>query len=108
MMSKYSTANGIFDVMREVSYYDVVDARYADDIFLPTPFRVFATCVPGQEWAMDEEDAACMWAEKRWSNHDYPDEMEATVTHSDGRKWLVTVTVEAIPSFHGHSREVDT
>jgi hypothetical protein len=47
-----------------------------------------------------------MWAEERWSDYEYPDEMVVLVTHSDGRKWEVTVSVEAVPSFTGRSREV--
>lgn len=108
-MSKYSTAKGIFDATKGVPYYeviDVLDAEYADESFLARSFRVYAKCVPGERWALDEEDAACMWAEERWSDYDYPDEMVGLVTHSDGRKWRVTVTVEAVPSFHGRSEEV--
>lgn len=105
-MSKYSTAKGIIDATEGTPYYDVMGAEYADEAFLPLPFRVYAKCVPGEPWAMDEEDAACMWAEERWSDYDHPDEMEAIVMHSDGRKWRVTVTVESVPSFHGVSDQV--
>lgn len=105
-MSRYSTANGLVDATKDAPYYDVVDAEYADDAFPPKPFRVWARCVTGEPWAMDEEDAACMWAEERFADYDYPDEMEALVTHSDGRKWKVTVTIEAVPSFHGRSEEM--
>lgn len=105
-MTKYSTVKGVVDVTKDLPYYDVMGAEYADEAFLPRPFRVYATCVPGEPWAMDEEDAACMWADARHADYDYPDEMEALVTHSDGRKWRVTVTVEAVPSFHGRSEEV--
>ena len=87
-------------------YYEVIDAEYVNDAFPPTPFTVYAKYVGSDRWAWDEEDAACMWAEERWSDYEYPDEMEALVTHSDGRKWKVTVRVEAVPSFHGRSEEV--
>jgi hypothetical protein len=87
-------------------YYEVIDAEYADDAFPPTPFTVCAKYVGSDRWAMDEEDAARMWAEERWSDYEYPDEMVVLVTHSDGRKWEVTVSVEAVPSFTGRSREV--
>lgn len=86
-------------------YYEVIDAEYADDAF-PQTWRISARPVSGREWAMDEEEAACLWAEERWSYYDHPDEMEAIVTHSDGRKWKVTVTIEAVPAFHGSSEEV--
>lgn len=86
-------------------YYEVIDAEYANDAYPPTPWRVFARPSTDGRWATDEEDAACMWAEERWSDYDHPDEMEALVTHSDGRKWRVTVSVEAVPSFHGRSNE---
>ena len=86
-------------------YYEVIDAEYANDAYPPTPWRVSAKPSTEGEWATDEEDAACMWAEARWSDYDHPDEMEALVTHSDGRKWRVTVTVEAVPAFHGSSEE---
>lgn len=104
-MARYSTFTGIYDATKDVPFYEVIDAEYADDAFLPTPFRVYAKCVPEQPWAMDEEEAACMWAEERWHDYDYPDEMEAIVTHSDGRKWKVNVTVEAVPAFHGRAKE---
>ena len=87
-------------------YYEVIDFDYANDAFPPTPFSIYAKYVGSDRWAMDEEDAACMWAETRWSDYEYPDEMCALVRHSDGRKWKVTVRVEAVPSFHGRSEEV--
>lgn len=87
-------------------YYEVIDAEYANDAHPPTPWRVSAKPSTQGAWATDEEDAACMWAEARWSYYDHPDEMEALVTHSDGRKWKVTVTVEAVPSFSGRAEEV--
>lgn len=94
------------EVTKDIPYYEVIDAESANDAFPPEAFRVFARHVPGEEWALDEEDAACMWADARHADYDYPNEMEALVTHSDGRKWRVTVTVEAVPSFHGRSEEV--
>ena len=102
-MSKYSTANGVVDAKTYMPYYEVIDFRCANDKFPPTPFRVYAQFVADEPWAMDEEDAACMWAEDRFSDYDYPDEMHALVTHSDGRKWEVVVKIEAVPSFTGRS-----
>ncbi len=96
-MSKYSTAKGLVDATKGVQYYEVVAAEYANDAFPPKPFRVFAQCVPGAQWATDEEDAACLWAEERFSDYD---DMVALVTHSDGRKWQITVTIDPVPSFN--------
>ena len=106
-MSKYGTASGVHDATRNIPYYEVVDFDYANDEFPPKGYRVHAFCIPREPWAMDEEDAACMWAEERFSDYDYPDEMVALVTRSDGRKWKVTVSVESVPSFHGRSEEVE-
>lgn len=105
-MSKYTTFSGLSDATKDLPYYEVIDADYENDTEPPTPWRIPAAHAPGAEWAWDEEDAACMWADAHHADYDYPDEMEALVTHSDGRKWRVTVTVEAVPSFHGRSEEV--
>jgi hypothetical protein len=98
----------LIDATKDLPYYEVQHADYVDDAFPPKPLRVFAMCVPGQAWAMDEEDAACEWAEQNFAHEDYPDVMETLVTHSDGRKWRVTVTVETVPVFRGRSKEVTT
>lgn len=105
-MTKYSTAKGLVDTTKDLPYYEVIDADHENDTDPPTPWRIPAAHVPEAEWAWDEEDAACMWAEARWSDYDYPDEMVALVTHSDGRKWRVLVAVEMIPSFRGHVEQV--
>lgn len=59
----------------------------------------------GQEWAMDVEDAAAMWAEKVHPDFDFPDEMTAIVIDPFEKKWRCTVTVEAVPSFHAIAKE---
>lgn len=87
-------------------YYEVIDAEYGDEAFLPPTWRIPAQPNGRDEWAMDEEEAACLWAEERWSDYDHPEEMEAIVTHSDGRKWKVNVKVEMRPAFVGSSTEV--
>lgn len=108
-MSRFSTGTGIVDATKGLPCYAVVDADYADDAFPPMPFRVLArycTAAPAEPWARDEEEAACVWAEHVWTDHDYPDELTAIVTAPDGRRYRVEVRVEAVPSFTGRSTEV--
>ena len=84
-------------------YYEVIDAGSEHDAYPPTPRRISARAHPGREWATDAEDAACQWAEDVWHHYDYPSEMQAIVTDPDGVRWMVAVTVEAVPAFHGHA-----
>lgn len=89
-------------------YYEVIDAESEHDAYPPKPRRFLARAQPaGGEWAMDAEDAACQWAEDVWHHHDYPGEMEAIVTDPDGVRWRVSVTVEAVPAFHGHAKRCE-
>lgn len=87
------------DFHKACDYYEVIDACYENDDEQPVPWCVSSTVTVGGAWAMDEEDAACIWAEKFWHEYECPEEMNAIVTRSDGRKWRVTVSVEQVPSF---------
>lgn len=85
---------------KAVEYYEVIDACYEnDEDEQPEPWCVSSVVTEGGAWALDEEDAACMWAEVFWHEYEYPDELNAIVTRSDGRKWRVKVSVEQVPSF---------
>ena len=65
--------------------------------FAPKRLPVEVALDPGK-WAMDEDDAAEMWAEEMWAHNDHPDEMIALVTY-DGKTTRRVVTVESAPVF---------
>ena len=62
-----------------------------------------ATYHPGtdDEWALDAQDAAEMWAEWACSQEaEYPEERVAVVTDPDGNVTRMVVTFETVPVFH--------
>ena len=90
--------------MRMTTYYEVIDAEAENDAF-PTVHKFltkqhYHEFLEDWEWAYGIEEAARLWAEKVWANHDYSDEMTAIVTEPNGTKHRVLVTVEARPHFH--------
>jgi hypothetical protein len=54
------------------------------------------------KWALDAENAAEMYADSRYADCEYPDELTVCVRDPEGvlTKW--TVTVEMRPSFTAH------
>ena len=59
------------------------------------------------EVASDPEHAAEMWAEQRWSDYDYPDEMECFVRAPDGSVTRYKVAVEPTVNFNACQSEVN-
>ncbi len=52
------------------------------------------------QWALDAEDAAELWADEQWAHNDHPDEMVCLVTlpgTTEPKRYVVTV--EHVPSF---------
>jgi len=60
---------------------------------------------PGKDrvWAMDEEDAARVWADDVHADMEYPNEMDCIVTNPDGERFTVTVYAEPSVTFHASS-----
>jgi hypothetical protein len=81
---------------KDTTYYEVVEADSVDDTYPREPYRVCAHPSKDESWAMGAEDAACMWAERNHAYYDYPEEMNAIVTDPTGKKWRVTVAMEAV------------
>ena len=96
----YKTFTGIAPV--GPTYYEVMHADEEHDTF-PSVCQVLARPGFGDEWALDAEDAATIWAERRHADYEYPDEMRAIVTDPEGKKWRVTVGVEIVASFHARA-----
>jgi hypothetical protein len=104
VMNKFISFQGIKEV--KVPVYEVIDAETENDTFVSV-FRVPARGVDGKNWATDVEDAACQWAEEKFSDYDYPREMHAIVTDPQGIRWKVDIQIESVPSFSGTAKRID-
>jgi hypothetical protein len=60
----------------------------------------------GKDWALDAEDAAKVYVNRKWSDMSYPDEVNVCVRDPEGALSKWTVTVEMVPRFA--AREIAT
>lgn len=105
----YVSFKGIRSDDQKPRWYLVVDADDADCEH--PPYRE----VPGNreatnkskdyphDWAVDEQSAAELWAEKYWFEYENPEQMECVVVDPDGKKWKCEVFIELTPSCTAYS-----
>lgn len=83
---------------------------YADAGTFACAYEVHATPGPGRGWwevARDAENAAEIWANEQWSNHDHPKEMDCVVSAPDGTVTRWKVEAEHTVVFNASPKEED-